>query len=80
MENMLLFLEYYSTRYMIIILIVFHKIQKHECCLNMDDDAIHSSEQIHNKREQMLLKTIHPVHNITGFGLSKTETKQLFFL
>lgn len=45
----------------------------------MDDDAIHTSEQIHNKREQMLLKTIDPVHNITGFGLSKTETKQLFF-
>lgn len=64
---------------MIIIPKLFHKKQKHECHLNMHGNALHSSE-IDNKREQLLLKTIELDHNITGFGLSKAETQQLFFL
>lgn len=58
---------------------LFHKNQKHECYLNMHDDALHSSEQIHNKKYQLLLKTIEPVHNITGFGLSKNRNKAIIF-
>lgn len=80
MENMLVFLEYYSMRYMIIFPMLLHEKQKHEFHLNMHADALHSPEQIHNKREQLLLKTIDPVRNITGFGLSKPETKRFFFL
>lgn len=39
----------------------------------MHGDVLHSSEQIHNKTEQLLLKPIEPVHNATAFVLSNTE-------
>lgn len=53
--------------------------QMHEFHVNMHIYGLFGKQQTLNlhRREQLLLKTAESVQNVMGFGLSKTETKQL---
>jgi len=67
--NAIQLFQYYLTRKQI-----------HEFHANMHAHGLCGEEQICNlhRREQLLLTTAESVQNVMGFGLSKTEAKQLF--